>query len=1298
MKPDPRINEFPHLNNYWILEILGEGTFGQVYKAVQIATNQYVAIKVLKCDHLQGKQQIARFEREVQICAEISHPYIVKLLDKGYTSDNIPFVVFEYLSGVTLKKLILQEGAVSFHDTKELMGQVLDALSCAHDKGIVHRDLKPENIMVTKTGTRAYVKILDFGIGAFTQDTILNHDAAGTPAYAAPEQLRGEPPTTRSDLYAWGLLLIECITGKPAIRGKSVADIYYQQLNTSVIPIPSFMEGHPLHDLLLRVLDKKAETRIADAHVLFHDYNNIDFTTLTVNKSEYNHPGFSGNDTVDNALAWNYERREKRQITTLCIKINIQVTEAVEIDEETLEEIQRDQINTCTDIALRFGGYVKGIFADHIMIYFGYPHISDSDARLASRAALEILTRIQQRSARFYKQLRIYLDIRLAIHSGMIISRQNKVPDGITANIAFNLLQHTFSQRVLITEAARQLLEAYVEFEKYKSIQFPDMLQEMETFHILRERPVEAFSQLRSAGINRKMHGRDEVLATITQHYEKVDSGNGRVILVRGEAGIGKSKLLYETKKAIKTNALIELRCLPEYRNIVLQPVFEIIRQYYGLHSTTTPETSILLLEQMLSGAGCEVNNVLPVLLSWLDIPFNEKYPASQVSPFEQRTILFNALKKCIVKIADTRKYVLIIEDLHWLDPSSREFLSEMIASTDKNNFLFLFSARPDFIPEWADHSFSLIELEPLDKVMSRGIIEELLGNKTIEQKSLGYIVDHTDGIPFFIEQLTMMLSVKGRLVFENNVYKLDDNKQQLPVPATLKELLNARLDDMGLAKETAQLAATIGREFQYQLLMQISVREEESVQADLEELVNADIIYPIRTENGLVYVFRHALFCEVTYNSQVTVARTQVHGRIAEVLTSILSGNTHVNAYDAERLARHLHGADRIAPAVDWLLKSMNLLVKTSANRECMALCYQALKWVYELPETPERNNTEFSIRQILLSNLIVVESFGSDAVIRQLDFMHKLHNNMDVQESFFPSMFLYSTYYAMRGDWKMATQIARQLYQQAAGLHNTKFIIVSSVFLGLQLFNDAKFIEAAAILEEALALYDPVLHDHLAYEFGLDQEVLGAGALASIYVFLGREKEVPLLEKRITEKVARIDHPHTSASMYLGLSCVYFYLGNKALVEKFSGALLQLNAQTELNMFGHYAAIFHAWSLDDLTAATKALEEETASGIQSMRSFWHAIIAGMEIEAGYYEVAKDRLFNCLSYLGSSDGALYAAEIYRMLSTVFMSEQEYETALKHVNTAKKIAHEQNAVLIERRIIPLIVRMENNIL
>jgi TOMM system kinase/cyclase fusion protein len=1211
MNPDQPIS------GYRIIELLGEGAFGRVHKAIQITTNQPVAIKIVKP---QNTQQVARFEREVQICAEISHPYIVKLLDKGYTSDNIPFVVFEYISGTTLKKHILEKGMLTISETKELMGQILDALSCAHDRGIVHRDLKPENIMITRTGTRSYVKILDFGIGAFTQEYVT--DTAGTPAYAAPEQLRGETPTTKSDLYAWGLLLIECLTGQPAIRGKSVADIYYQQLSSTSIAVPSFISDHPLHELLLRVLDKKVETRIADAHTLFHDYNNIDFSSLKTSSAEYVHTS-TGTETIDNALAWNYEKRERKQITVLCIKVNIQVTATVEIDEETLEEIQRDQITTCTDIASRFGGYIKGVFADHIMVYFGYPHVSDSNARLAGRAALEILSRIQQRSERLYKQLKIHLEVRAAIHSGMIISRQHQVPEGITANIAFNLLNQTFPNRVLITDASRQLLEAYVESKKYRNIRFPDLLHEMETFHILRERPIEAFSQLKSSAVNRRMHGRDEVLKTILQHY----TDNGQAILVRGEAGIGKSKLLYETKKAIHSNAVIEFRCLPEYSNIALYPILEILKQHYGLNSAEA-------VEQMLVIAGCEITNTLPILLSWLDIPFQE--PAI-LTPFEQKSLLFTALKKSIAAIAATRKYLLIIEDLHWIDPSSKELLSEI----DKSNFLFLLSARPEFIPAF---EVTLLQLEPLDKSNSKAIIEELLDG-AIDQTSLNYIVNHTDGIPFFIEELTRMLIGKGILV-KNGIYRLTENNN-LPIPATLKELLNARLDDMGLAKETAQLAATIGREFQYPLLMQISVREEESVQEDLNELINADIIYPLRTENGLVYVFRHALFAEVTYDSQVSVTRTQVHGRIADVL---LISTSESNAYEAERLARHLYGAGKVDAAVDWLLKSMNLLVKTSANRECIALCHQGLKWLTALPD---KQHTEFAIRQILLSNLIVVESFGADAVLNQLDIMHKLHNNMAVQESFFPSMFLYSTYYAMRGDWKMATRIARELHQQAAELHNTRFIIVSSVFLGLQLFNNARFAEAATMLEAALALYEPALHDPLAYEFGLDQEVLGAGTLASIYAFTGRESEIPPLERRILDKAARINHPHSTASAYLGLSGVYFHMKNKVGAEKFSTALLELNRQTGLKMFANYAAIYHAWAMDDLEGAINALETEIASGMQSMRSFWNTIVAGMEIERGIYDSAKQRLESSLSYLGTSDGELYATEIHRLLTLI---------------------------------------------
>jgi serine/threonine protein kinase len=216
---------------YEILSELGAGTFGRVYKARQLSTSQEVAIKVLRLLTADGSADVRlhtdRFRREMRLCGELAHPHIVRLIDSGESEEGILYTVFEFVPGATLKAVIAQEGKLSLRETVHLMGQVLDALSCAHARGVVHRDLKPENIMVTKTGVRRNALILDFGLGGLAREVrdwelpriTATQEMMGTPCYAAPEQLRGEPPSTRSDLYSWGLIFLECLTGELAVSG-----------------------------------------------------------------------------------------------------------------------------------------------------------------------------------------------------------------------------------------------------------------------------------------------------------------------------------------------------------------------------------------------------------------------------------------------------------------------------------------------------------------------------------------------------------------------------------------------------------------------------------------------------------------------------------------------------------------------------------------------------------------------------------------------------------------------------------------------------------------------------------------------------------------------------------------------------------------------------------------------------------------------------------------------------------------------------------------------------------------------
>ncbi len=316
--PHFNISNTISIENYDVLEKIGEGGYGLIYKAIKQSTGQTVAIKTIKhADNIgeqNKKQLLLQFHQETELCENMTHPNIVKLLDKGQTKNGIPYAVFEYVKGHTLKAFILQNGCLSAITMSEIMEQVLSALIYAHNKGIIHRDLKPQNIMISKIGIKHQVKILDFGISTFKknvrrskcQHLNLNHNITGTPMYCAPEQLKGEPPTLQSDIYAWGLIVLECLTGQPVMSGTSQDVILQQQLKTVRIPLPQALNNHQLATLLHQVLEKNPKNRAESCSQVFQDFRQINFKTLTGNLASCKH--FNGDYhgvTLGNDMALN---------------------------------------------------------------------------------------------------------------------------------------------------------------------------------------------------------------------------------------------------------------------------------------------------------------------------------------------------------------------------------------------------------------------------------------------------------------------------------------------------------------------------------------------------------------------------------------------------------------------------------------------------------------------------------------------------------------------------------------------------------------------------------------------------------------------------------------------------------------------------------------------------------------------------------------------------------------------------------------------------------------------------------
>jgi len=484
------------LERYEMLSELGRGGFGVVYKARQLATGQPVAIKMMHRPRDVGDEaqnrHIARFQREMKLCAQLHHPNIVRLLDSGLMDDGRIYAVFEYVPGKTLASLLAERGALDPVEAQHLMLQILDALSCAHEQGVVHRDLKPHNVMVVTTGARPNALVLDFGLGALVKGSEPDahskltgtYEVLGTPAYAAPEQLRGDQPSPASDLFSWALVFLECLTGVRPIQGKTLQEILYQQLGPLPIPLPAMLESHPLGQILSRLLNKDVQARgQLKGSKLLREVEACNLRSLRSHPDAGRGPTSSpGMPTVqpvekDNLThTWQAQVRpttpeqvgeaplpkpegDKRWVTALCCTLTVSPTSLRQMDLEETDEFVRLGQQLCTEVGRSFGGTLGGVLGDQILLYFGQAGVHPESAQRAAQAALDILLGVRKRSAQLERQKHVRLEVRASLHAGHIVQRAPGQVVGNTPKTAAQLSTRALPWDIVVSGGTAPLLQ-----------------------------------------------------------------------------------------------------------------------------------------------------------------------------------------------------------------------------------------------------------------------------------------------------------------------------------------------------------------------------------------------------------------------------------------------------------------------------------------------------------------------------------------------------------------------------------------------------------------------------------------------------------------------------------------------------------------------------------------------------------------------------------------------------------------------------------------------------------------------
>ncbi|ACY16444.1 TOMM system kinase/cyclase fusion protein [Haliangium ochraceum] len=1316
------------LDRYEIQEELSAGGFGIVYRAEQLATGQSVAIKCIRRfgpTPQDDDKRLMRFQREVRMCAKLHHPNIVRLMDSGRV-DGSAFAVFEYVPGKNLAQVLAEEGRLSPSEAGHLMGQVLDALSCAHDAGIIHRDLKPANIMVVPTGARRNAMVLDFGIGGILHEVrelddltlTSTMDRMGTPAYSSPEQLRGRALTPKTDIYSWSLVLLECLTGTRAMDGNTIAEIMHHQLDDTPVPIPRALQGHPLDSLLRVASAKNPVNRQLSAHELLTrleacplaaldlssegdlaPQNSAEYSTLRVavpdlererrhgyssdGSESFAWPESSGraksSDRARSGDAAADSPRERRQVTVVSCALSVFASDMNPLDLEEQEDRLAAELTRCRQLAEGFDCYVQSGSEQRVLMFFGYPRASAEDPRRAIQAALRIGQAFAGRSAELRSSHGIRTDVQIAVHTGMALVRgygKDGALSGAAVREAMQLDAHAEANGVVVSAAAHALAARGFSFGDSRRVSIAGQAQAVEVFPVEEVLWEQTSPSVTVGAISAPLLGRDEEYARLRSLWARARDGAGQSVVILGDAGIGKSRLVRELSRSLdgKATHFVQSRCLPENCHIPFGPVSEMLQRYLRFRPTVSDEQRRQAIAELCERYELEVDLGLPLLSVLLDVPVIGAFEVQTLAPAKQRELTVRALLALVTALAAEQPTLLVFEDLQWADPSTLQLLEQLAGDAASVPLLLLFTARPDFdlrrIPG------TLLELSRLSSVAAGEMVQRCAGGKLLPSDVTAEILRRTDGVPLFVEEMVRAVLDSGMLLEHDAHFSMKGSLSDLDIPISLRDLLMSRLDSLSdEAKAALQLGAVIGREFRSDELEAAGGYDALVLQRLTDELVDSGLLYCRRRLVGELFVFKHALVHDAAYDSMPRRTRRMYHGHIA----SQLEDSRHdVAGKRPELLARHHGGAGNISLALDYSRRAAIKALAVSANDEAIGHAKQAIAWAQDLPDATARAEAELSFHAIIAPALLGTRGNGDREFGQLLRRSLKLIARVGDSPLVLPTLWGFWLHRYVRAEFARALPLAENYLDRAERLGDLSTRTVGNAIMACNLFYLARFAEAQQTASKALALYEPEAHRHHMMTVGHDTKVAQLG-IRSLCTWLQGYPEQAVADAESGLAWARDrDHPISTCFALFFLAHVRLWNGE---LQRAAAAAAELGQIAERHGLDHWillGRVLHCGAMRD-GATIRALLTRFDEASQLIgASHWRVLIADSEAEAGDYEAALAAIEDARAFAEGTGEYFLLAEIHRRRGEYLWRcgearEQEAETCLRGaVAVAKK--------------------------
>jgi class 3 adenylate cyclase len=679
------------------------------------------------------------------------------------------------------------------------------------------------------------------------------------------------------------------------------------------------------------------------------------------------------------------DRAERRQVTVMFSDLVGSTALSARMDPEDLREVISAYQKCVAETVQRSGGFVAKYMGDGVLVYFGYPQAHEDDAERAVRAGLELIVAVGALKTHAPLQTRVGIATGLVVVGDLIGSgaSQEQAIVGETPNLAARLQGVADPNSVVIAESTRKLLGNLFELENLGGKDLKGVIGSVQAWAALRPASVESrFEALHATSLT-ALVGREEEIELLMRRWARAKSGEGQVVLLSGEAGIGKSRLTATLLENLSSEPQTRVRyfCSPQHTDSAFYPIIGQLERAAAFARDDTPVLKLDKLDALLALASAPKQDGA-LIAELLSIPNDGRYPKLDLTPQQRRQKTLDALNAQMEGLSRVRPLLMIFEDAHWADPTTLEVFGRCIDRIPNIRVLLLVTFRPEFQAPWVGrpHVASLM-INRLTEVEANAMIDRVVGNKLLPVKLRRDIIERTDGIPLFVEEMTnAVLEASGEAAAERTVAAIPSQVRE--VPSTLHASLMARLDRLGRAKEIAQIGAAIGREFSHDLLAAVVQSEATSA---IDRLVDAGLLFRQGMPPDATYLFKHALVQDAAYSTLLREPRRALHARIADILESKF---TEIADNQPELLARHYTEAGQIEKAANLWGKAGQRSLERSALVEAVAQLTRALDQIAMLPATPALRRDEIKLQVALINPLLHVKGYA--APVRRLPSGH--------------------------------------------------------------------------------------------------------------------------------------------------------------------------------------------------------------------------------------------------------------------------------------------------------------------